>query len=1374
MMALLMASSVHAQPDTGEHEGWPMLGKTPDKFAITDGEAPAINTSLWVINISGEDSSPAVGWVPALQKYVVYVGSGDEYFYAIDAQGNGDGTTEVLWRTYLGDCSDASPIFRVSANDGKAYVYTYGGEQGEFLYQMDAATGDVKGQAFVGRTTLFVSPVLTEDGNTIVTSSGWMQWNGLLQAFDADTLMKKWETLDSGAFMSTVLITGGKVYTGYLPPSEKYNDPDELRAYSVTGGNRVSNFESNGYVWSIPCTDGVGNVFFISSSRNFYSTTSGLSKRWHNEQPTAGVGGCTVYTHADGEKVLYVGHTDNTGFQAIEPDSGVVQWTFPYFGGWVQGIPAISTTSDVMFFNADRLYALDLTPDDGVDDGVIDYEIGEFGFEGPQDLAYQNRGWDLIFTKNIGGGATSSVAIADGKVFVNGPHQLHAIFGYAVNLNATTSDNKFVLERGGYAEYNVTMLNGGGVDDTYDLTIAGLDAGWEGEILDENGLEVELGPGIFLAAKQTKNLTIRIHAPPNLVENATLKVNLTAASRAAATVTSSLELTTRMVIIYSVSMEVSEPRQYVLPETKGNYSITIRNTGNIEDDYIITPALLSIAYSGDTWESLGWSLEKDSKLNRSFIHLEPKESTELHFTVYVPSRAMPNERLMFELMVRSEVAEFSSHDTEIIDVIVKEMSKISIQAEKNEMFLDPGQTNTFRLQVSNGGNIIETLEMGMIKSAGGGGLWELEWKESGEETLEGLTLAIGDTRNVHLKVTAPEDSRVGETVVVAVTGTLLSTNYVPPYNLTIRINAVHDVRLGVGERFEETYEADIKPDTYLDIPVDVRNMGNDNESMIVSMISSLEGWSFDLTPNDPTGLENRSLKLQSNPGERREMTLRVTVPFGNWSGTYPFSLAVKGSETGQETFPMRTVTVNVTVPRVRGVAMELDRKDFTLSPGGIFQGTGRFVNNGNGYEIIVPPDDTWLVLDRHYYALTPSSSVDFEYFLIIPKTEGESDDQVVFPVRSLDYDGTEGPHDALSFLSLNTDDGSSSGSSDTFSPILPEGTQFMNFFSTAINVSVRIPDISIRSPALPSSIQPGQLVSVRVQVENNGEIEANNVMVNLTVDGIVVASKTIRTILPGRSGTAVLLWTPTGEVDGITTSASLGGSISDVDPTDNERTISVQMATQGGGIMDSPAPILGMVVLVGAVVGGIVMSRKKGSGSDDPFDDDDDDDGYTAPGSGDDYAGDDGAATQDPQAEGQQQQAYGYGAGGAAGGAAYGQQQGQQGQYAQRYGYGGGGQQQAGYGQQQAGYGQRPGYGQQQAGYGQQQQRGYGGGAPATAGGSRCQRCGSGIPAGKPFCPDCGTPAPRPQAAAGGGPCPQCGSRLLPGKMFCADCGYRL
>mgnify|MGYP001409846248 CR=1 FL=1 len=52
--------------------------------------------------------------------------------------------------------------------------------------------------------------------------------------------------------------------------------------------------------------------------------------------------------------------------------------------------------------------------------------------------------------------------------------------------------------------------------------------------------------------------------------------------------------------------------------------------------------------------------------------------------------------------------------------------------------------------------------------------------------------------------------------------------------------------------------------------------------------------------------------------------------------------------------------------------------------------------------------------------------------------------------------------------------------------------------------------------------------------------------------------------------------------------------------------------------------------------------------------------------------------------------------------------------------------------------------------------------------GTRCPACGFGIPDVAAFCPNCGSPRPKPES---GLICTSCGNHMPPGTRFCANCG---
>lgn len=62
--------------------------------------------------------------------------------------------------------------------------------------------------------------------------------------------------------------------------------------------------------------------------------------------------------------------------------------------------------------------------------------------------------------------------------------------------------------------------------------------------------------------------------------------------------------------------------------------------------------------------------------------------------------------------------------------------------------------------------------------------------------------------------------------------------------------------------------------------------------------------------------------------------------------------------------------------------------------------------------------------------------------------------------------------------------------------------------------------------------------------------------------------------------------------------------------------------------------------------------------------------------------------------------------------------------------------------------------------------------------GRSCSECGSNVPSGANYCPECGTEAPadRPTAGADGEllTCPECGSAVAEGSKYCSSCGVEL
>jgi len=1352
VLVLLIIPGVLAQEDTPEDgDGFPMLGYNARHYPVVEGEEiPEGNTTLWRTPFDGEDSQPVVVWIEELGQYMIYVTSTDDHLYAFPLEGDGTGNNSYLWRTRIGSGYRSSPAYF------GGHVFAIGGTESEFLYKVNAVTGKVVWSEFIGKTKLFTSPVIYEPGGDeayVVATSGWLQWPGFLSVISTES-GKICQKQVSGGFIGTPAVGNGKIHIGFTP--ENYQASDQLRAFNLMSCGDSWSYDASGYVWGIPSVGDSGSVYF-SNYGKLVALTSGGSKKW-TDVPVNSVGGGVEY---DGK--VYSGG-GSALFTATDMNSGAILWSAPG-SGWVQGLPTFVPDSDAVLINADRTYAFDLTPEDGVDDGLPDYDFGEWGFDGPLDEDYQSRGWDLLWFADIGGWATSAPVVVDGKIVINGPDELMVIFGFAVNLNATGDTFQTIVQRGGSVTYDFELQNLGAKSDTYDFTIEGLLPGFSAEIVMDG--EPAATTGWSLEGRTNQTLSLVVTAPEESMSNQTFSLYLNATSRTVGQISSSLPLKVRTIIVHDVGVSVMEDNLRVPPGETANFTFRVRNLGNVPDDYRISVSLGTVLYSGDGWESMGWAIEREVKLSELYLSMDDGTNTTFFLTVTIPPDAFPNEKVTFFVRVISEHAPFSANAEIPVAVNVQEVSALAMSAKEPNRIVFPGEVLNMRVTVFNGGNIPEHFGLTLpaeVASASTG--WDFTFKGTGTNSLEGLFLPPGVTTTTDIRVEVPDEARAGEIVVVAINGELLLDHSMTPVNLTFTVASVHDINVSVPEVLPVSPEA-----TSSSYDVTVRNLGNANESISLSIgwVGSTIGLS--MSGGGGGSESDTATQVLMEPGESRTFPVDVTIGDGTVAGQYLLFVQVLDSNReAPEIVPQRRDTI-LDVERVEDVQVQLLDPPLQGYPHDIMDLRMEVTNLGNAPELILVDDGTLEgtgdvievegegvigAFEDHLIYLPPGGSTTIHGFFEIDEvTSGivgiDAEWDLSIPIRRAVY----GPRERLEFQ------GPASSSIITPTSVKwGNDTLVMDLLTTLDHtIEVVAPDISL-TVAFPEDVRKGALTTVRATVTNNGEAQIHGVTVQLVVDDIMVAERTFRTVLPDRPTQAVLLWTPTSDSSTAIVTLDPDGSFLGDDTSDNIRTAQLQAAVEGTdtGMM----PLVAGIAAVGVIGGGAVFAMKgrKRSGDDEEgWDDDYDDDRGTSPGTTDEGSTDDVAVPAEGEAQA---------AGAAAGG--------QQAQYAQRYGYGqGGGQQQYAQGGQpqygqggQQQYGQQQGYGQR-PGYGQQQQQGYGQrpGFGAGGGGAPCGKCGKVNPPGMKFCGGCGSPV----QAAGGGRCGACGVQNPPGMKFCGGCG---
>jgi len=1328
-LIIILVATVAADEEPQQYEEWPQYGYDWENHAYTESPAPTVNITYWEYPMTGVDSSPVVGFVPTLQRYVLFIVDDQGFLFAIDVKGNGDGSTYLHWRTKIANTKNgrykfATPIY----SDG--YVYAYGADDGSYLYKIDAATGTLQWSIHIGCSPYFNSPTLRDD--VIYTAcapylqSGGFHGDAVISAWGKDMGESRGQFVDDGQYTGTPVVGTSKVFSSYSPDFYSSGDYYSIRAHSLSAIGTAPSWAEGG-VDSHPMVGtemcyANGVIYHTTKRGNFVARTENSgSKLWHYDMGWLMDAPCTVH---DGR--VYVGGGYQSAFTVLDT-SGNLLWEYDSFEGSIDKVPIIS--NDMVIFAAQNVYALDLTPEDGVDDGVLDDMIPFLGFDGPTDPDYQDRGYDIIWYDELDGyGIGSSPIVADGKLFVNTRYTLKAYFGFQVDLNVTTDTSRTILERGGNATFNFTVTNGGGIADDYAVSIIGLPPGWNGWV-EEDGTEVDVS-SLHLGPRSKRDFTLVVDAPEGLLQNESFTLSLRADSLSQPSVGDVEDLDVRLIIVYDVSIDADETVVYADPGSTALVKLTVRNIGNIDDEFRLIADLESTVYSGDNWESLGWRLVRDVKLSQDTHDLEPKEATRTNFTVRIPSVALPGERISFRLIARSTTGGSFIQDVVRVTFVVSELSDLRMTAETTNALVMPDETFVFRGTMENLGNVVEHVELDIEQAGGVTGGWDIVFPPD-KERLSGLLVPVGKQVSFVVRVTAPEDGRAGERLIFSVAATTLSDSDPTRLNFTVEVQPSHSLYLIIPDVVSVDAGA-----THTE-EVTVVNTGNANISLRASILTSTPGWQLGLDGSDV-------LTFSLSPGARKAMDLTILPPFDIWSGCYNITYMVAPSVGTDGPVPMQR-TINSCIERHRDVRATLDRDSMSALSGLVDDGTLLLENAGNSPELLRLEGDVFQFGGP--YLLMPNSSLRIDYIIAIPQDADEGTLDADLTVFSQEDLIPEDMLDASSGLEVVDDIVSMGDHSVVVATEVAIGS---------MEVTVEIPDLSLSMSTDGDNAPPGSIIAIRGTVQNNGDVDARNVKVGLLVDSILTEEKTLRVVRARGTGTVVFLYSVLDGDHRIEIQLDPHGDLAADDVLDNVDGVSFKGVESSGGI----SPIIvggGAGLLIVMVAGGLMVIRKRGGGSeDDPWAEDDDDDGRDR------SSDSDMPDTVSGEASHQEQSV------GGVGGPGSGQQPSG---VAQRYGYGGApsgyGQGQQGYGQQQGrqGYGQRPGYGGGQ-GYPGQRPGGYGGPPGGGYGATPCPKCRTPINPGVKFCPECG----HSMAPAG---CKSCGTPLNPGVKFCPECGSK-
>ena len=308
--------AVSEPPPRGD---WWMFGREPTHNGRSPYLGPQTATLKWRYDI-GSGPGAAIGG-----DGTIYVGSGDNYLYAL----NPDGT--LKWRYETGDFTNSVPAI---GGDGTIYMGC-----SSYIYAIKP-DGTLKWRYETG-LRVDTSPAIGEDG-TIYAGSR----DSYVYALNPDGGLKwRYKTDAPGLASSPAIGEDGTIYAGsaLLDNSIHAINPDGTPKWSYLTGN---------FVGASPAIGADGTIYVGGADHYIYALNPDGSLKWRY------VTGNRVYSGAaiGADGTIYVG-SDDYYLYAFNPN-GSLKWRYET-GNMVQSHPAIGADGTIYVGSRDRyIYAL--------------------------------------------------------------------------------------------------------------------------------------------------------------------------------------------------------------------------------------------------------------------------------------------------------------------------------------------------------------------------------------------------------------------------------------------------------------------------------------------------------------------------------------------------------------------------------------------------------------------------------------------------------------------------------------------------------------------------------------------------------------------------------------------------------------------------------------------------------------------------------------------------------------------------------------------------------------------------------------------------------------------------------------------------------
>lgn len=426
------------------------------------------------------------------------------------------------------------------------------------------------------------------------------------------------------------------------------------------------------------------------------------------------------------------------------------------------------------------------------------------------------------------------------------------------------------------------QVGGAGLSDTVDLSVVP-PPGWSAE-LDRDAVPLEGGHSAEV------HLTV---TPGAGVEPGSLgAVEVKATSRGNPQMSDVLRTITYIKRSFDVGLWfelVSGPKEMARTIATGDpaeFTLVVKNEGSVADAVRLETTI----------PPQGWDLLLlDGGREAPEIRLEAGEVRRLTLRATPPPEA--SDGLLITTVTAQSVSSPAALDRVTATAKLRTPSDLTLEAEADRVFVDPGGTAVFPLVLQNrGGGVAEVLLEATSDAIPG---WSppavyVEDPATGARVnLTKISLAPGDALHLRVATTAPVGAGAGSSLGIRFEGLQTQSQEVLEALLYALVRPVHDLQVQTP-RGALAWDGE---EDALEVPVRLTNLGNLDENLTWRLLDVPLGWGLDapedilvprngtqafaarltVPPREATGLYNVTVALVSGDGHARTFDLQVAV-----------------------------------------------------------------------------------------------------------------------------------------------------------------------------------------------------------------------------------------------------------------------------------------------------------------------------------------------------------------------------------------------------------------------------------------------------------------------------------------------------------------